>query len=408
MFLSAPHAFPSHLQQDPEFETWQKELLRFLKDHKQLIIQGGTDWVVNTSVDLRGSRPREETEGLVQRVVEAQIHWLQHGIGDRTLRFIDRVTSLRSRDGFHVSTLLRGFLSCNRGVRSLSAFHTLEEFRKFVWLELLDHWYHHTIFHMGDMYLEKIQREIATTRTRLGFQASVQRDIERARKQAEHANRAKTVFLANISQDLRTPLRDIVDCGDKLAADEELTLGQKRQVESIQASAEQLQGVIEAVIDIVESDPLSSRPASSQKSDTPQALEVPVTEPLVLTQQVLVVDDTLYTRELLCRIVSNLGVPTLEARSGSEALEQWRKHRPNLILMDKHMPGMGGYEAAKRIVEDCGEGARPTIIAATADTDPEELQNHSQPYIDGFFTKPFQVEDLQQTLTDWLNDMKKK
>jgi len=39
-----------------------------------------------------------------------------------------------------------------------------------------------------------------------------------------------------------------------------------------------------------------------------------------------------------------------EAVSGEEALELVRSHQPDLILMDVHMPGMGGIEATRRIV----------------------------------------------------------
>ncbi len=69
--------------------------------------------------------------------------------------------------------------------------------------------------------------------------------------------------------------------------------------------------------------------------------------------RVLVAEDSAVTREYLMHILSQ--DPTLEvtgaARNGLEAVAQVERLRPDVVLMDIHMPGMDGYDATKRIME---------------------------------------------------------
>ena len=89
---------------------------RFLLEQRQAIVEAGTSWVVQSSVDLRGRRPLEETQRLVERVVELHFAWLLHGELEPRRRFVEFVTSYRASAQFHMSTLLRGFSSFKKGV----------------------------------------------------------------------------------------------------------------------------------------------------------------------------------------------------------------------------------------------------------------------------------------------------
>src|SRR4051794_41843926 len=67
---------------------------------------------------------------------------------------------------------------------------------------------------------------------------------------------------------------------------------------------------------------------------------------------VMVCDDSPLAREALRRGVAS--VPGIErvvvAGSGEEALARWSRERPDLVLIDVRMPGLGGIEAARRIL----------------------------------------------------------
>ncbi len=59
-------------------------------------------------------------------------------------------------------------------------------------------------------------------------------------------------------------------------------------------------------------------------------------------QRVLVVEDDLKTRRLVAEFVTEQGYEVLEARDGTEALEQVRKHDVNLVVLDYQLPDFDG------------------------------------------------------------------
>jgi two-component system invasion response regulator UvrY len=65
----------------------------------------------------------------------------------------------------------------------------------------------------------------------------------------------------------------------------------------------------------------------------------------------LVVDDHAVVREGLWRLLATLAsVEIRDAATGAEALAQAQEHRPDLILLDLHLPGLGGVELLRRLL----------------------------------------------------------
>ena len=67
--------------------------------------------------------------------------------------------------------------------------------------------------------------------------------------------------------------------------------------------------------------------------------------------RVLIADDHIVVREGLVAILNRQDdlIVVGEAANGREALEQWRKHRPDITLMDLRMPEMSGVAAIDAI-----------------------------------------------------------
>jgi len=68
--------------------------------------------------------------------------------------------------------------------------------------------------------------------------------------------------------------------------------------------------------------------------------------------RVLLVEDSVVQREILRRVLSVDSVFTIvaEARNGKEAVRMVEEHRPDVVLMDIHMPDMNGVEATREIM----------------------------------------------------------
>jgi DNA-binding NarL/FixJ family response regulator len=85
---------------------------------------------------------------------------------------------------------------------------------------------------------------------------------------------------------------------------------------------------------------------------------------------VLICDDHRLVREGLSRSVQGLpGVDRVDtAASGEEVLARWPHERQDLVLMDVHMPGLGGVEAVRRLVQ-AHPNANVVMLTGAADRD---------------------------------------
>jgi len=62
---------------------------------------------------------------------------------------------------------------------------------------------------------------------------------------------------------------------------------------------------------------------------------------------ILIVDDNADSRWILAELVGRDHHDVLEARDGREAVEVYREHRPDLVLLDLYMPGQDGFETLR-------------------------------------------------------------
>jgi CheY-like chemotaxis protein len=109
--------------------------------------------------------------------------------------------------------------------------------------------------------------------------------------------------------------------------------------------------------------------------------------------RVLVADDAADNRELLAQMLEPVGFDVRAVADGEEAVREFEKWRPQLILMDMRMPVMDGYEATRRIRSAPG-GAEVAIIGVTASAFAEMRQGVFDAGVDEFVVKPFHEGEL--------------
>lgn len=62
---------------------------------------------------------------------------------------------------------------------------------------------------------------------------------------------------------------------------------------------------------------------------------------------ILVVDDDLDARELMCRLMDGCGLEVREASNGSEAIQQIELGQPVMLVLDLMMPGVNGFDVIR-------------------------------------------------------------
>ena len=82
-----------------------------------------------------------------------------------------------------------------------------------------------------------------------------------------------------------------------------------------------------------------------------------------------------------------------EAATGSEALEQTRAHRPDVVVMDIRMPEMDGLEATRRITSDPALAATRVLVLTTFELD-EYVFGALDAGASGFLLKGGELADL--------------
>lgn len=91
------------------------------------------------------------------------------------------------------------------------------------------------------------------------------------------------------------------------------------------------------------------------------------------------------------------------ASSGEQALELVRRHRPDAILMDIHLPGMDGYEVLAALRADPQTRDTP-VIALSADALPIDVERGLKAGFRAYLCKPVNVEDLLTALSEALGE----
>jgi len=132
-----------------------------------------------------------------------------------------------------------------------------------------------------------------------------------------------------------------------------------------------------------------------QRTDGPDLDAAAVAEPAARpTATVLYVEDNLANLHLVELILARLGnVEVMSAVQGGLGLDLARTHRPDLILLDLHLPDMAGEDVAKALRADDATRAIP-IVVLSADAYSSQRHRLLALGVDAYMTKPFKVTEM--------------
>jgi two-component system sensor histidine kinase RpfC len=113
--------------------------------------------------------------------------------------------------------------------------------------------------------------------------------------------------------------------------------------------------------------------------------------------RVLVAEDNPTNRKIIAQILEYGGYQVTLASTGTQAVESLQCAEFDVVILDKHMPGMSGMEVAARYLEIRGDTAAPMIML-TAEATAEAMEECKAAGMKAFLTKPIDPEMLFETI----------
>ena len=105
----------------------------------------------------------------------------------------------------------------------------------------------------------------------------------------------------------------------------------------------------------------------------------------------VIIEDDADIRLLIATVLEQTGFDVHTANDGLEGIEVVRAHRPVVTTLDVSMPGIDGFETARRI----RTFSDTRIVMVTARADEEHSRRGREAGADDYITKPFRPRDLR-------------
>ncbi|WP_408072131.1 hybrid sensor histidine kinase/response regulator [Butyrivibrio sp. JL13D10] len=253
------------------------------------------------------------------------------------------------------------------------------------------------------MFLTLETPDYAKLRRTLEELSVSKRELEASSIRATEASLAKSRFLAQMSNDIRTPVNAIMGYSNLILADteEEAT---KEYTRRVKISAKRLLTFFENVLNYVseEADENGPRRLPSmaeliERTDENEFIDSESSSSGsgisgASQMRILVVDDTPMNLDLMVRMLTPMGFAVDTAADGQKAVMQVRKFRYDLIFMDHLMPVMDGVEALKQLRDERLCDNTP-VIMLTANAIAGQDEAYLSKGFAAYLTKPF-TEDM--------------
>ena len=111
---------------------------------------------------------------------------------------------------------------------------------------------------------------------------------------------------------------------------------------------------------------------------------------------VLVVDSNERMLEVIAKIVAPLPLQCVTVSSAQEAIEQARRLRPRLLILDWQLPVMNGWEVLSAIRAEKQTAAPRVIVLSAREGGFEQMLAENVADADAYLEKPFEVDSLSR------------
>lgn len=107
----------------------------------------------------------------------------------------------------------------------------------------------------------------------------------------------------------------------------------------------------------------------------------------------LIADDNMENLSILCRMLEHACMRVRIARDGEQALASARAERPDIILLDVHMPRMDGYETCRRLLDTPQLSKVPVVFLSALASPLDKARAFEAGAVD-YVEKPFLFVDV--------------
>ena len=113
-------------------------------------------------------------------------------------------------------------------------------------------------------------------------------------------------------------------------------------------------------------------------------------------EQILIVDDDRAARTALRKRFSHSGYETLVAASGRAAIDEFNRHRPQVIILDAAMPDMSGFDVCRevRLLDPLRRTRIYFLTGASTPSADYVARCVAASDADGYLRKPYDVSEL--------------
>jgi GAF domain-containing protein len=211
-----------------------------------------------------------------------------------------------------------------------------------------------------------------------------------ARREAEAVGRAKDTFVAMAGHALRNRVSPILSALEvmRLAGVGEGT----EELEVVERQAEQLIPLIDELLAIARGTALDDgMPLPKKKLAKGSGLETARTNTRSL--RVLVVEDNIDMAMMLGNLLRTLGHEPMIAHDGPAALAHAERERPHLAFLDLGLPGMDGFELARKLREQPAFGDVPVVALTGYDQASDRARTREAGFVE-HLVKPIDLDQL--------------
>lgn len=117
---------------------------------------------------------------------------------------------------------------------------------------------------------------------------------------------------------------------------------------------------------------------------------------------ILIIEDNKNIRENIEEFLELLNFKALTANNGKEGVAAIQSSKPDLILCDVHMPEMDGFQVLEFVKLKPETSAVPFVFI-TSSSQKAAIEKGVLSGADSYLVKPFQLEELQETIDKLLN-----